>query len=58
MVLDRQNAIEEIIKGVFELTEFQAIHVAGTIYGMAISNGLNSAKDKSSNLFDEHKKTE
>lgn len=52
MMLDRQNAIEEIIKCVFELTEFQAIHVAGTIYGMVVSNGLNSVRDKSSNADD------
>lgn len=44
MVLDKQTAIEQIIKGVFELTEIQAVHVAGTIRGMAISNGLNTVK--------------
>ncbi len=50
MVLDKQTAIEQIIKGVFELTEIQAVHVAGTIRGMAISNGLSSAKDVSNKV--------
>nr|WP_302597014.1 hypothetical protein [uncultured Cellulosilyticum sp.] len=56
MILDRQNAIEEIIKGVFELTEFRAVHLAGTIYGMVISNGLNSIQQKS-NKIDKKKDT-
>lgn len=56
MILDRQNAIEEIIKGVFELTEFQAVHLAGTIYGMVISNGLNTIQQKS-NKIDKKKDT-
>lgn len=47
MAFDRQSAIEEIIKGVFELDELQAIHVAGTIYGMATTNRLLGASSKS-----------
>ena len=43
---DRQSAIEEIIKGVFELDELQAIHVAGAIYGMATANRLLETSSK------------
>lgn len=44
MVLDRQTAIEEIIKGVFDLSELQAVRLAGTIDGMVTSNRLSKAR--------------
>lgn len=47
MVLDRQTAIEEIIKGVFDLSELQAVRLAGTIDGMVTTNRLNQAKRNS-----------
>ncbi|MBS5315960.1 MAG: hypothetical protein KHY44_06150 [Clostridiales bacterium] len=47
MVLDRQTAIEEIIKGVFGLDEVQVVHVAGTIHGMATANRLLATYKKS-----------
>lgn len=46
MVLDRQKAIEEIVKDSFILTENQAIHVAGVIFGMKMANSLNDTKKK------------
>ena len=46
MVLDRQKAIEEIVKDSFTLTENQAIHVAGVIFGMKMANNLQSENKK------------
>lgn len=47
MVLDRQQAIEEIVKNTFTLTENQAIHIAGVIFGMKMANSLQSNSNKS-----------
>lgn len=46
MVLDRQKAIEDIVKNSFSLDENQAIHIAGVILGMKMSNSLNINKKK------------
>ncbi|MDA3730396.1 hypothetical protein PBV87_02605 [Niameybacter massiliensis] len=46
MVLNRQTAIEEIIKGVFDLTELQAVRLAGTIEGMVTTNNLQKVRRK------------
>lgn len=46
MVLDRQQAIEEIVKDSFTLTKSQAIHVAGVIFGMKMANSLQTESKK------------
>lgn len=46
MVLDRQQAIEEIVKNTFSLTENQAIHVAGVVFGMHTANNLQNSDKK------------
>ncbi len=46
MVFDRQQAIEEIVKDSFTLTENQAIHIAGVIFGMKMANSLQSESNK------------
>lgn len=46
MVLNRQTAIEEIIKGVFDLSELQAVRLAGTIEGMITTNNLQKVRRK------------
>lgn len=46
MILNRQTAIEEIIKGVFDLTELQAVRLAGTIEGMVTTNNLQKVRRK------------
>lgn len=46
MVLDKQKAIEEIIKTTFSLNENQIFLVSGVIRGMHMANNLQSSSQK------------